>query len=205
MSANTECNWDQRIWPSIRGVSGSQTAEYNHWLKNYGPKLVSSHIQSDFGDIYTSVKEGSYIEVEGYLRPLYISYKPTTKSTDGPQGIVLKEVHLDRLVSGKISFYFKNPPPDSEEVMLLQICKSFAHDLTVHALVIKCGEDGHYQRIGTAKLENYNLYGFVRPKSSGVCRFVAHSHPRERDGRIADMKNEEWQHARWEKRRIKIF
>lgn len=206
LSANAACSWDGRLWASAkRGSSRQQTEEHSHWKKNYGPKLLSTHIQSVPGDTFTSVKEGSYIELEGYCRSLLIRYKPPTKTAAGPNGVVLKTVHLDKSVSGDISFYFENTPESSREVILLQICKSGGYDLSVHALLLEGSKEAGYRRIGTARLENYNLCGFLTTKSHFGLQWVAHRHPREVDGRKSDMENREWQLDRWERRKIKIF
>jgi hypothetical protein len=202
VSTNTKCNWDRDLWPFIkRGISKSQHEEYLHWRRHYSPKLVAAHVISDFGDSFTSVKEGSYLEIESYCRDIFLSFEPTEAEPDGPNGVVLKTMHLDAPVSSDAAFYFKDPPHPSKQAVLLQVCKNRGFDRAVHALLLENCGFGHYRRIGTAKLENYNLCGFLAPRSIAV----VHKHPRDVDNRLEDMENEEWRLEKWQKQKIKII
>lgn len=204
LSVNTACSWNQRLWAFAKKPSSrAQLAEYDHWAQTYKPILVSANIESEFGDVYTSTRMGSYIEIEGYCRPVFVSHAVVTGQADGPNGVVLKQMNFDKPVAQGLTFYFSGAPEGSEELLLLQASKSRGHDLFVQALILQCDEHGHYRRVGTARLENYNLAG-IMPVRKGVMA-VAYLHPRQTDGRMQDMENIEWQPAKWQKRTIKLF
>jgi hypothetical protein len=187
VSTNTKCGWDENLWPSWkRGNSRAQVEEYNHWHGQYSPKLVTAHVLSHHGDTFTCVKEGSYLDIEGYCRDIFISFEFPTAATDGSNGVVMETVHFDNPVSGNTSFYFENAPHPSKKAVLLQVCKNRSSDLAVHALLLENCDFGRHRRIGTAKLENYNLCCFLTTQSETGVRWVAHMHPREFDNRLDD-------------------
>lgn len=182
-------------WPS-QGASKSLSEEYNHWASLYEPKFVAYNIVHSHSDPYTFAREGSYIEIEGFCWSLFLSSIPYYKSkSDGPNGIVIKELFVDRMHTEGVYYTFtRSVNPEHREVAMLQICKERSSHRKVHGFLLEECNEGVFKWIGVALLENDSLCEVIpsHPRlgaSLGTWGFQWH--PRERDKQVGQLKNEE--------------
>lgn len=117
---------DQYLWWPQRGASSSQTDEYAHWQKQYGPNLVAKHLHLTHSNLYFPICAGSHIEVEGYCHCVFLTTKKVGRSKPaGPAGAVLKELHLDtRSTGGSVFRYFEPQLRYNQLFQSSQYCRS---------------------------------------------------------------------------------
>ena len=193
-----------------RGASAGMQYEVEHWESEYGPRLVTCALQHSTASPYLDTLEGSFIQVEGYCRPLWVS--KTTPSSDaiGPNGSFVKNLLFDDAQSTELCCYLNQPrhmDAVSKQLLILQICKQRTGLRLVYSLLLEEVPDtvNGYRRVGVVELACYNLCRVIEAPTPG---FVYYMHPTQRSFsgiRKADYNTKEWQKERWEKRTIKLF
>ncbi len=205
--ANGPVTVDKGLWWPDRGASSSQKDEYNHWQEQYGPYLVAKHLLLAHSNPYFPICEGSFIEVEGYCRSVFLIAQTAGHSKPaGLRGIVLKELYFDTAsTAGIVSCYFESPTEIQctvRKLTMLQICKDRSGNRNVHALLLEPQSDRSFKRVGVCRLGNYNLLPLSPNK--GMIAWGFHMHPRERDGKMHELKNQEWDPSKWSKKTLRL-
>ena len=192
------------------GASAGMKYEVEHWESEYGPRLVTCALKHSRASPYLDTLEGSFIQVEGYCRPLWVSKTKLSSDTIGPNGPFVKNLLFDDDQSTELFCYLNQPrdvDPVPEQLLVFQICKQCTGLRLVYGLLLEemPDTDNAYRRAGVVELACYNLCSVVEAPIPG---FVYFQHPTQRRfGGIpeADYKTKEWQKERWEKRTIKLF
>jgi len=189
-----------------RGASENMQYEVQHWETNFAPRLLNSRLLHSTTDIYLDTLKGSFIELHGYYRKLWMS--KTTFRADGPNGTFIKNILLDSGTSEQFSVYLTQPDlPDCTELLMFQICKQRRSDRLVYALLLeKMAEVDGYKRIGLVELACYNLCK-IPQKQPGSC-FVYYLHPLHQsysDFKPHHYKTKEWLKDRWTEGDLKLF
>ena len=194
-----------------REASPGMQYEIQHWQRKYGPNLVTSVLRHSHESPYLDILSGSFVQVEGYCRPIWVSKIKLSSEAAGPDGPVLKKVTFDDDQPPELFCYLNQPREYAQvwkELLILQICKHCAGDRLVYGLLLEKmsdGEDAH-KRVGIVQLACYNLCS-MEQKQSSVC-FQYHIHPAQRVSSAfskADYKTKEWQKKRWQKRKLRLF
>ena len=193
-----------------RGASAGMQYEVEHWESKYGPRLVTCALQHSRASPYLDTLEGSFIQVEGYCRPLWVSKTKLSSNPIGPNGSFVKNILFDDAQSTDLFCYLDQPrdvDPVSKQLLVLQICKQRTELRLVYGLLLEevSATDNAYRRVGVVELACYNLCRVIEAPIPG---FTYYMHPIQRHlGGIskADYKTKEWQKERWEKRTIKLF
>ena len=161
--------------------------EYDHLKRTYCPKLTSAHILRRSSNHYLDALQGSFVEVEGVCRDLFISLTTVKRvKRDGPgDGQIINTLMLDGEPSDKFSCYFNRPVKlnsSLRQLLILQIDKERSSDRFVQALVLEHTNDTEdaYKRVGIIGLACYNLCEVLLPGRRGIM-LVAFLHPAERD------------------------
>jgi len=190
-----------------RGASQAMGDEVNHWKTEYGPRLVTCALEHSRESPYLDILEGSFIQVEGYCRPLWVSKTKLSSKAIGPNGPFVKDLIFDNDQPNELYCYL-NKPRESErvwkELLVLQICKQRRGLRFVYGLLLEKvhGMEHAYKRVGIVELACYNLCRFVRGPS---CGFLYYFHPTQRGIPTAHYKTKEWQKHRWEKQTLKLL
>ena len=193
-----------------RGASTGMQYEVEHWESEYGPRLVTCALQHSRASPYLDTLEGSFIQVEGYCRPLWVSKTKLFSDPIGPNGPFVKSLLFDDDQAMELFCYLNQPrtvDSVSKRLLVLQICKERTGLRLVYGLLLKEVPDMEdaYRRVGVVKLACYNLCRVVEARNLG---FVYYMHPTQLSfGGIPkeDYKTKEWQNERWGKRTIKLF
>lgn len=194
-----------------RGASPGMQHEIQHWQREYGPHLVASVLQHSHENPYLDILSESFVQVEGYCRPIWVSKIKLSSEAAGPDGPVLKKVTFDYDQPPELFCYFNQPREYAQvwkELLILQICKHCAGDRLVYGLLLEkmCDGEDAYQRVGIVRLACYNLCSMEEKPSSVGFRY--HIHPAQQVFSTfskADYKTKEWQKERWQKRELRLF
>ena len=193
-----------------RGASAGMQYEVEHWKSEYGPRLVTCALQHSRASPFLDTLEGSFIQVEGYTRPLWVTKTKLSSDTIGPNGPFVETLFFDNDQPTEFFCYLNQPQdmdPVSKRLLILQIFKQCSGHRLVYGLLLEevPNTDDAYRRVGVVELGCYNLCRVVEAPNPG---FVYYMHPTQQSlGGIhkADYKTKEWQKERWEKRTIKLF
>ena len=178
-------------------------------IREYGPILVTSVLRHSHESPFLDILSGSFVQVEGYCRPIWVSkIKLSSEAAGGP---VLKKVTFDDDQPPELFCYLNQPREYAQvwkELLILQICKHCAGDRLVYGLLLEkmCDGEDAYQRVGIVQLACYNLCS-MEQKPSSLC-FEYHIHPAQRlfsASSKADYKTKEWQKERWPKRKLRLL
>lgn len=199
------------FYSAKRGASPGMQYEIQHWQREYGPSLVTSVLRHSHESPYVDILSGSFVQVEGYCRPIWVSKIKLSPKAAGPDGPVLKEVTFDDDQPPELFCYLKQPREYAQvwkELLILQICKHCAGDRLVYGLLLQkmCDGEDAYQRVGIVRLACYNLCS-MEQEPSYPC-FAYYIHPAHRGFSAvpkADYKTKEWQKERWQKRELRLF
>src|SRR5205814_8536333 len=86
-SVNGPVEVDSFMFYSLRrGASPEMQYEVDHWQTHCGPSLVSCNLLHSSDNPYIDTLEGSFIEVRGFYRKLWISKVKLSADADGPEG-----------------------------------------------------------------------------------------------------------------------
>ena len=190
--------------------------EYEHWDDTYAPNIVSKHLvhSKDHKNGFFDALEGSYLEVEGYCRELYLAVERLAgQKHSGPgTGRFINEVTLDEKPSDGVFCYFNLPKykiSKARRLLILQIAKQRVSNRFVYALMLEKVNEAEeaYRRVGLLTLACYNLCQVVPKKRHNDITFMTYVHPVDRNCGYsrAWLKTKEWQKDKWEKRTLKLI
>lgn len=192
------------------GASKGMHYEIKHWEKEYRPRLVNCVLHHSRTSSYLNVLEGSFIQVEGYCRPLWISKTELSSKAIGPKGPFIKDLIIDHDQPKELYCYL-NKPRELErlwkELLIFQICKQRTAHRLVYGLLLEeiHGTEDAYRRVGIVELACYNL---CRVEGRPRVGFTYFMHPTLQSFNgipKEDYETREWQKDRWEQRVIKLF
>ena len=193
-----------------RGSSPEMQYEVKHWETEYGPRLVNCALRHSRENPYLDTLEGSFIQLEGYCRPLWVSKMALSSKSIGPKGPFVKDLIFDNIQPCELYCYLNKPREVgnvSNELLILQICKQRTGLRFVYGLLLEQMHDTEdaYKRVGIIELACYNLCRIEKGPSTGFVYYMHPSQQRLSGVSKADYKTKEWQKDRWEKRTIKLF
>lgn len=198
---------DAFFYAPQRGSSAGMQYEVEHWEKEYGPRLVTRALRHSRESAYLDTLEGSFIQMEDYCRPLWVSKTKLSLKAIGPKGPFVKDLVFDH----KELYCYLSKPRELErvwkELLVLQICKQRAGHRFVYGLLLEAMHDTEdaYRRVGVVELACYNLCGVVKGPPTGF-RYYMHPTQWHFSGiSKADYETKEWQKDRWDKSIIKLF
>ena len=190
-----------------RGASPGMQYEVDHWETEYGPRLVTCALQHSTESPYLDILAGSFIQVQGYCRSLWVSKTKLSSQAIGPNGPFVKDVIFDNHQPTELYCYLNKPREPEQvwkELLVLQISKQRTGLRFVYGLLLEEVHDTEnaYKRVGIVELACYNLCRLVKGPSFG---FIYYQHPTQRSISLEHYKTKEWQKDRWEKRTLKLF
>jgi hypothetical protein len=184
--------------------------EVGHWEKCYGPCLVNSHILHNNDNPYVDTLEGSFIEVSGHCRKLWISTVKLSPEADGPDGPFIKTILFDQAMPEQIYAYLCQPDQLDHvwnELLMFQISKEIWGYRLVYALLLEKMQDpDSFKRMGLVQLACYNLYEIPKVRAFGTPTEYQHPiyQPLSRCKK-EDYNTKEWHEDRWTKVTLKLF
>jgi hypothetical protein len=150
-------------WETQRSANGilwiSEVRE--RWKMDFGPRLISCHLLHSSDNTYIDTLQGSWIEVHGYYRNLWVSKLNLSPKADGPEGPFIKSVVLDidASQSETINAYLSQPDHSDQalkELLMLQVSISLQASMGVYAVLLeKSQEPDCFRRVGLVELEGY--------------------------------------------------
>jgi hypothetical protein len=189
---------------------GGIQCEADHWEQHYGPCLVNSHLLHNSDNSYVDTLEGSFIEVSGYCRKLWISMVKPSPEADGPDGPFIKTILFDQAMPEQIYAYLSQPDQLDhvwKELLMFQISKEILGDRLVYALLLEKMQDpDSFKRMGLVKLACYNLCEISMVWTFGT--YVEYQHPIHQSlskCKKEDYDTKEWHEDRWTARTLKMF
>jgi hypothetical protein len=192
------------------GGLGKVRYEVDHWEKYYKPCLVNSHILHKSDNPYVDTLKGSYIEVSGYCRKLWLSTVKLSPEADGPGGPFIWNILFDQAMSEQIYAYLSQPDQLDhvwKELLMFQISKEIVGGGLVYALLLEKMQDpDSFKRIGLVMLGGYNLCEI--PAAPNLDTPRVYRHPMHKDWskcKIEDCYTKEWHKDRWAERTLKLF
>ena len=194
-----------------RRASTAIRYEIQHWQREYGPRLVASALRHSHESPYLDVKLGSFIQVEGYCRPMWVLKTKFPLDTVDSNGPVLNKVAFDDNQIPELFCYLSQPPQFAQvwkELLVFQICKQWIGDRLVYGLLLEKAYDGEdaYQRIGIVQLACYNLCPMEEEPEYPCFRYYIHpAHRGYSRFSQQDYKTQEWQKERWQRQELKLF
>jgi hypothetical protein len=184
--------------------------EVDHWEKYYGPCLINSHLLHNSDNPYVDTLEGSFIEVSGHCRKLWISTVKLAPEADGPDSPFIKSILFDQAMPKQIYAYLSQPDQLDhvwKELLMFQISKQFRGDRLVYALLLEKRQDpDSFKRIGLVKLACYNLCKIPAEPNRDILNDYWHpiSQPQSKCKK-EDYDTKEWHEDRWTERTLKLF
>ena len=128
----------------------------------FGPRLISCKLLHSSDNTYIDTLQGSWIEVHGYYRKVWISRSKLSPEADWPEGSFIEQFALDIDGSPSDMIYVYSsqhdqPDQDLKELLMLQVSIDVSHvSQTVLALLLeKFQEPNCFRRVGLVKLEGY--------------------------------------------------
>jgi hypothetical protein len=184
--------------------------EVDHWEQYYGPCLVNSHLLHNSDNPYVDTLEGSFIEVSGHCRKLWISMVKLSPEADGPDGPFIKNILFDQAMSEQIYAYLIQPDQLDhvwKELFMFQISKQFLGDRLVYALLLEKMQDpDSFKRIGLVKLAYYNLFEIPPAPNLDISSLYWHPiHKTWSKCKREDCDTKEWHEDRWTEVTLKLF
>lgn len=184
--------------------------EIDHWENYYGPCLVNTHLLHNSDNPYIDTLEGSFIEVSGHCRKLWISTVKLSPEADGPDGPFIKNILLDQAMPEQIYAYLSQPDQLDhvwKELLMFQISKEIRGRRLVYALLLEKMQDpDSFKRIGLVKLACYNLCKIPAARKLDIS--PAYRHPIHRlrfNCKEEDYDTKEWHKDRWTECTLKLF
>ncbi|KAL8688122.1 MAG: hypothetical protein Q9218_005884 [Villophora microphyllina] len=196
-----------------RGASPEMVYEAQHLERKKGPRLVSTSLSHSRGSPYLDTLKGSYIQVEGYGRPLWVAKTQLSMKAAGPKGAFVQGLVFDDDPPEELYCYLDKPRElecVEKALLVLQISKQcsglrFVYDLLLEKMLEITDA---YKRVGVVEIACYNLCRLPKKPSRGATCFRYFIHPLHRvfNGiRAADYRIKEWQKDRWEKQTVKLY
>lgn len=122
------------------GASAGMQYEVEHSEKEYGPRLVNCALRHSRESAYLDILEGSFIQVKGYCRPLWVPKTKLSSKAIGPRGPPEKDLVFDRDQPKELYCYLSKPRELErvwKELLVLQICKQRAGHRFVYGLLLE--------------------------------------------------------------------
>ena len=184
--------------------------EVDHWKKYYGPSLVNSHLLHNSDSPYIDTLEGSFIEVSGHCRKLWISTIKLSPEADGPGGPFIRKILFDQAMPEQIYAYLSQPDQLNhvwKELLMFQIRKEILGERLVYALLLEKMQDpDSFKRIGLVKLACYNLCKIPAEPNLDIARLNWHPiHDPWTRCKKEDYDTKEWHKDRWVAVTLKLF
>ena len=200
------------FYSAKRGTSPEMQYEVDHWQTHCGPSLVSCNLLHSSDNPYVDTLEGSFIEVRGFYRKLWISKVKLSADADGPDGPFIKDIVFDKDAPEQMYAYLSRPDELDrvwKELLMFQICKQNHGDRLVYALLLEKAEapDG-FKRVGLVELACYNLCRIPKRRKRTGASFLYYLHPADCGwtGITREhYKTKEWQKDRWFKGTLKLY
>jgi len=204
-SVNGPVEVDSFMFYSSRlGFSPEMQYEVGHWKTHCGPSLVSCNLLHSSDNSYVDTLEGSFIEVCGFYRKLWISRVKLSTDADGPDGPFIKDIVFDKDAPEQMYAYLSQPDELDrvwKELLMFQICKQNHGDRLVYALLLEKTEDpDSFKRVGLVELACYNLCGIPKRRKRTGVSFTYFLHPADTIWTSITRehyKTKEWQKDRW--------
>jgi hypothetical protein len=164
-------------WASVNGpvewlhleLSGSEVELKEHWKMDFSPRLISCHLLHSSDNTYIDTLQGSWIEVRGFYRKLWVSKIKSFPEPDWPERLFIKQdpfywlkgsyikkvvLDIDPSQSETIYAYLSQPDQASKELLMLQL--SLGIYMMVYGLVLeKIQEPNCFRRVGLVELQGY--------------------------------------------------
>jgi hypothetical protein len=184
--------------------------EADHWEKRCGPRLVSCNLIHGSNNSYVDTLEGSFIEVRGFYRKLWVSKARLSLEADGPDGSFIKTALFDNDMPEQIYTYLSQPDQLNQlwkELLMFQICKQLQGTRLVYALLLeKLQDPDSFKRVGLVGLACHNLCKIPEKQSHSGSRY--NMHPIHK-GWLKDVRKhyqtKEWHRDRWTEGTLKLF
>jgi hypothetical protein len=218
-------------WASVNGPVSWQTqcrAKWvsevkEHWRMDCGPRLISCNLLHSSENTYIDTLQGSWIEVHGYYRKLWISRSKLSPEVDWAEGSFIKHIALDidGSLSDTIYVYLSQPDqPDQDLKELLMFQVSIDGSQAVHALLLeKFQEPNCFRRVGLVKLAGYVMESWPdgnwseckwsNVDFSSLGKYDESCFPlwRKHEGEpsLQFFKGKEWQKDLWTEGTLKLF
>jgi hypothetical protein len=191
---------------NVRGIQW----EAGHWEQHYGPCLVNSHLLHNSDNPYVDTLEGSFIEVSGHCRKLWISTVKLSPEADGPDGPFTKTILFDQAMPEQIYAYLSQPEQLDhvwKELLMFQIRRECHGGLLIYALLLEKMQDpDSFKRIGLVKLAGYNLCKIPGAPDFDISPKYRHPIHQPFSGcKIEDCDTKEWHKDRWTEVTLKLF
>jgi hypothetical protein len=204
---------DERLFhPYAIKLTGWEEVQYevDRWEEHYGPCLVNPHLLHESDNPYVDTLEGSFIEVSGHCRKLWISTVKLSPEADGPDGPFIKSILFDQAMPEQIYSYLSRPDQLDhvwKELLIFQISKEILGDRLVYALLLEKMQDpDSFKRIGLVKLACYNLCEIPAARKLDIS--PTYWHPIHRlwfNCKKEDYDTKEWHKDRWTECTLKLF
>jgi hypothetical protein len=98
-SVNCAVEWGLALWTG---------KSFEYWQKKYGPYLVSYHLLHSSDNAYIDILEGSFVEVRGYYRKIWVSNVKLFAEADGPKGPFIRDMILDKIHLRRVMLIYAN-------------------------------------------------------------------------------------------------